>query len=200
MTPTSTTTEPPQPRTAPNGLSHRTRQRRLRRDLARRDRAAAQLAELHRIRALIAAARAVVRGGWVQNGLFAHRAERDELRTPTGWNAYRDDGRPVVGACLVGAITHAGGGLAAVDDQPVQRAFDLTWHTLFGDRGSPVRYCPAPAVRVAHLRELIRWNDDPRRTGAEVVALLRAVEQAAGCEIDRVGRQLHSSANPPEAS
>jgi hypothetical protein len=109
----------------------------------------------------------------VQNGWYVHRTERAELRATTGWNAYRNNGRPVAGACLVGAITHAGGGLATVDGQPVQRAFDLTWHTLFGDRGRPVRYCPAPAVRTA-----------------PVAALLRAVEQAAGTEIERVGRQL----------
>jgi hypothetical protein len=99
-------------------------------------------------------------------------------------------GGPVAGACHLGAITHGGGGLTTVDGQPVLRAFDLTWHTLFGDRGSPVRYCPAPTVRAAHLRDLIRWNDDPHRTAAEVAALLRAVEQAAGAEIDRVRRQL----------
>jgi hypothetical protein len=191
MTPASTTTELLQPHTAQNTLSRWTQQRRLRRDLARRDRAAAQLAELHQIRTFIAAAHALVRGGWVQNGFFAHRTQRGELRATTGWNAYRNNGRPVAGACLVGAITHAGGGLAAVDGQPVQRAFDLTWHTLFGDHGCPVRYCPAPAVRTAHLRELVRWNDDPHRTGAEVAALLQAVEQAAEAEIERVGRQLH---------
>ena len=67
-----------------------------------------------------------MRGGWVQNGWFADRTERDELRATTGWNAYRNNGRPVAGACLVGAITHAGGGLATVDGQPMQRAFDLT--------------------------------------------------------------------------
>jgi hypothetical protein len=149
------------------------------------------LAELHQIRTFIAAAHALVRGGWVQNGWFAHRTERDELRATTGWNAYRNNGRPVAGACLVGAITHAGGGLATVDGQPTQRTFDLTWHTLFGDRGRPVRYCPAPAVRAAHLRDLVRWNDDPHRTGAEVAALLQAVEQATGAEIERVARQLH---------
>ena len=190
MTPASTTTELPRPRTAQNRLSRWTRQRRLQRDLACRDRAAAQLAELHQIRMFIAAARALVGGGWVQNGWFAHRTKRDELRATTGWDAYRNNGRPVVGACLVGAITHAGGGMAMVDGQPVQRAFDLTWHTLFGDRGSPVRYCPAPTVRAAHLRDLIRWNDDPHRTAAEVTALLRAVEQTTGAEIERVRRQL----------
>jgi hypothetical protein len=190
MTLASTTTELPQPRTAQNRLPRWTRQRRLRRDLASRDRAASQLAELHQIRTFIAAAHTLVRGGWVQHGLFAHRTERDDLRATTGRNAYRNNGRPVAGACLVGAITHAGGGLATVDGQPVQRAFDLTWHTLFGDHRCPVRYCPAPAVRTAHLRELIRWNDDPHRTRAEVAALLRAVEQAAGAEIERVGQQL----------
>lgn len=50
----STTTELLPPRTAQNGLSGWTRQRRLRRDLARRDRAAAQLAELRQIRTFIA--------------------------------------------------------------------------------------------------------------------------------------------------
>jgi hypothetical protein len=190
MTPAATTTELLQPRTAQNRLSRWLRQRRLQRDLARRDHAAAQLAELHQIRAFIVAAHTLVRGGWVQNGWFVHRTERDELRATTGWSAYRNGGHPVVGACLVGAITHAGGGLTTVDGQPVQRAFDLTWHTLFGDRGSPIRYCPAPAVRATHLRDLIRWNDDPHRTGAEVAALLRAVEQVAGAEIERVGRQL----------
>jgi hypothetical protein len=195
MTPASTTTELPQPHTAQSKLSRWTQQcklrRRLRRDLARRDRAAAQLAELHQIRSFIAVAHALVRDGWVQHALFAHHTDRAELRATTGWNAFRNNGRPVAGACLVGAITHAGGGLATVDGQPVQRAFDLTWHTLFGDHGCPVRYCPAPAVRTAHLRELVRWNDDPHRTGAEVAALLQAVEQAAEAEIERVGRQLH---------
>ena len=98
----------------------------------------------------------------------------------------------MAGACLVGAITHAGGGLATVDGQPMQRTFDLTWHTLFGDRGDLVRYCPAPAVRTAHLRDLIRWNDYPHRAGTEVTALLQAVEQAAEAEVERVGRQLRS--------
>jgi hypothetical protein len=38
----------------------------------------------------------------------------------------------------------------------LQRTFDLTWHTLFGDRGRPVRYCPAPAVRASHLGDLVQ--------------------------------------------
>jgi hypothetical protein len=200
MTPASTTIDLLQPRTTQNRLSRWMQQRRLLRDLTRRDRGAAQLAELHQIRAIIAAADALVRDGWVQHALFAHRTYRAELQPTTGWNAYRNNGRPVAGACLVGAITNAGGGLATVDGQPVQRAFDLTWHTLFGDHRSPVRYCPAPAVRTAHLRELIRWNDDPHRTGADVAALLLAAEQTAGAEIERIGRQLRCSATSPTPS
>jgi len=63
MTPPSTTTDLPQPLTAQNKLTRLRKQRRLRRELARRDRAAAQLAELHQIRTFIAAAHALVRGG-----------------------------------------------------------------------------------------------------------------------------------------
>jgi hypothetical protein len=142
------------------------------------------LAELHQIRTFIAAAHALVRGGWVQNGWFAHRTERDELRATTGWNAYRNNGRPVAGACLVGAITHAGGGLATVDGQPTQRTFDLTWHTLFGDRGRPVRYCPAPAVRAAHLRDLIQPGPQRLRVSAaaEPPPRARARGDTAFCE------------------
>jgi hypothetical protein len=162
MTPTSTTTELPQPRTTQTRLSRWTRQRRLHSDLTRRDRAAAQLAELHQIRTFIAAAHALIGRGWVQNGWFAHRTERNQLQATSGWDAYRNNGQRVAGACLVGAITHA--------------------------------------VRVAHLRDLIRWNDDPHRTAAEVAALLRAVEQAAGSEIERVRRQLSGSATSPGPS
>jgi len=95
MMPASTThrTAEAAHRAEQNRLSRWTQQRQLRRDLARRDRAAAQLAELHQIRMFIAAAHALVRGGWVQNGWFAHRTERDELRATTGWNAYRTGAR-----------------------------------------------------------------------------------------------------------
>ncbi|WP_246267087.1 DUF6197 family protein [Pseudonocardia xinjiangensis] len=159
--------------------------RREQRRLAGEDRRAAHLAELHHIRALVGAARAVVGSGWVQHGWFAYRDEHGEHRTVTAATLQRMGDRPITGACLVGAIVQAGGGPAAVRSQPVQRALDLTWHTLHGSEHEPVHWCPAPPVRAAHVRDLTRWNDQPARTSAEVLSLLRAVERAAGEEIAR---------------
>jgi hypothetical protein len=159
---------------------------RERRRLAYQDRLAAHLAELHHIRALVAGARTVVRSGWVQDGWFAYRDEQGQQRAVTAQNVQRMEGRPVTGACLVGAIVQAGGGLAAVHSQPVQRALDLTWHTLYGDERERVRWCPAPSVRTAHVRDLTRWNDDPDRSPREVTALLHTVERAAATEIERL--------------
>jgi hypothetical protein len=88
-------------------------------------------------------------------------------------------GARVSGACLVGAIVHAGGGPAAVHNQLVQRTLDLTWHTLYQNPHEPVRWCPAPATRMAHVRDLTRWNDRPERSSAQVTHLLhRAIGTA----------------------
>src|SRR4029077_16968076 len=54
----------------------------------------------------------------------------------------------------------------------------------------PVRWCPAPPVRAQQLRDLVRWNDRPGRTGADVEALLGSVERAALREVDRGRGQL----------
>jgi hypothetical protein len=84
---------------------------------------------------------------------------------------------------MVGSIVHAGGGLAAVGSQHVQRALDLTWHTLYGDDREPVRCCPASPIRSAQVR-------DPRggttnRSARHVIALLHRVERATGAELGR---------------
>lgn len=158
---------------------------RRRRHLAARDRLSAHVATLHRIRTLIADARNVLGGGWVQNGWFSYRDEGGALRTVTAQNLPDVADRPVTGACLVGAIVQAGGGPAAAQTQPVQRALDLTWHTLYGGQ-QPIRWCPAPAIRLAHVRDLTRWNDDPDRAGHEVTELLDAADRVAVAEIDRL--------------
>ena len=88
-------------------------------------------------------------------------------------------GHEISASCLVGAIVTAGGGVDAVDTQPVQRALDLTWHTLRDARYHPTAWSPNPVVRLAHLRDLTGWNDHPRRSREEVLALLRATEHAA---------------------
>lgn len=145
------------------------RPRSRRRRLVELDRLAAHLTGLDRIRAVVGGASAVVTAGWVQHGWFSEH-----------------DGRAA--ACLVGAVVHAGGGPAALRTQPVQRALDLTWHALHGDPDGPVRWCPAPAVRALHVRELTHWNDDRRRTADDVTRLLARADALARTEIDQTRR------------
>jgi hypothetical protein len=167
----------------PRGARSRAR-RRERRRLAELDRLAAHLTDLERIRRVVGRAAAVVAAGWVQDGWFATLDARGRERVVGGGVRLRAD-RPVVGACLVGAIVQGGGGPGAAATQPVQRALDLTWHALRGDPARPVRWCPGPRARALHVLELTRWNDDPRRTRAEVTGLLRAADGLAGQEVER---------------
>jgi hypothetical protein len=167
---------------APVGWRARRRARRL---LAEQDRIGAQLAELIQIRDLVAAARAVVAAGWVQDAWFVSHDAQGKPRAVDFMAARRMGRVPVDRACLVGAILHAGGGVASADTQLVQRTFDLTWHTMHRGAADPVRWCPAPPVRAQQLRDLVRWNDRPCRTAADVEALLHSVEQAAMREVDR---------------
>jgi hypothetical protein len=159
--------------------------------LARRDRAvpdavSARLAELQLIRGLLDEAAVVVSAGWVQRGWFTTSGTDGGTRVVTAHNLGDLVGRPVTGACLVGAVVAAGGGPSSVRSQLVQRTLDLTWHALREDAHAPVRWCPAPAVRMAHVRDLTRWNDHPARTAADVVGLLRSAvgvahQQGAAC-------------------
>jgi hypothetical protein len=157
--------------------------RRERRRLAAADRHAAHLAELHHIRGLLAEARGIVEAGWTQHSWFVV-GDGGARRAVDARNLQLLAGHPVAAACLVGAIVEAGGGVAQVRSQPVQRALDLTWHTRFGVPGSAVHWCPPPHVRAAHVRDLTSWNDHPRRRVGDVTALLDAAERAATAEID----------------
>ena len=145
-----------------------------RRRLARQDRHSARLAELHSIRALVQEAVSVVRAGWVQHSWFATTNDHGQTRLIAGQKVFEVADQPVSGACLVGAIVHVGGGPAVVHSQLVQRTLDLTWHTLYGDSGSPVRWCPPPAIRMTNVRDLTSWNDHPARTASDVDALLKS--------------------------
>ena len=164
--------------------------RRARRSLAEQDRLGARLAELVQIRDLAAAAGEVVAAGWVRDAWYVSRDAHGRPRAVGVIQARRMGNVPVDRACLVGAILHAGGGVASADTQLVQRTLDLTWHTLHRGAAEPVRWCPAPPVRAQHLRDLVRWNDRAGRTGTEVAALLRSVEQAAAAELDSSRRRL----------
>jgi hypothetical protein len=162
--------------------------RRLRRHerqrLARRDDLLARLAELHHIRALLEETVVVVSGGWIQNAWLAVLDGQGRQHDLTAPHLHLATGRPVVGACLVGGIVLAAGGPPAAHSQLVQRTLDLTWHTLHEGQREPVRWCPSPDVRSAHVRDLTRWNDHPTRTSADVLALLGSTVSAAGTQIE----------------
>jgi len=168
---------------APAGRLERYRRRRR---AAEHDRRSARLAELHRIRAMVDDAATLVESGWVRDAWFVWDDGTGRRHAVATVSAVLSVPRPVVGACLVGAVVHAGGGPAAVRTQPVQRALDLLWHTLHRGPDEPVRWCPAPAVRAAHVRDLTGWNDAPRRTREDAVALLRDAGRLADREIERL--------------
>ena len=149
-----------------------------RRRSAEHDLRMSRLAALHQVRAVLDQARDVVDAGWIRHG----------------WVVYDGDGR-VGGACLVGAIVLGGGGITAVQTQPVQRALDVAWHALVRDPGEPVRWCPAPSVRLAHTRELASWNDDPARRACEVSGLLARAEELTAAEMGRLRGQLSRTAS-----
>jgi hypothetical protein len=168
-----------------------------RRRLARQDLLTAQLVDLHRIHTVLVDARALVDNGWVRDTWFTYDDEHGRHRAVSAFDAHRIGEYPITSACLVGAIVMAGGGLAEIHSQPVQRALDLTWHTLFADVGETVRWCPAPSIRTMQVRELTRWNDHPHRTQRQVSDLLQAAEVAAHTEIAQCRHRLHRTADVP---
>jgi hypothetical protein len=156
------------------------------RRLAEIDRRQAHLAELHGIRSVLAAAGQLIEVGWLQHAWYRYRNEAGRERTITAYSPPRADDEVVAGACLVGALIEAGGGLPAARSQLVQRTLDLTWHTLFTDGRDPVRWCPAPPIRAIHLRDLTAWNDRYGRRRSEVAGLLEESAQTADREIARL--------------
>jgi hypothetical protein len=156
--------------------------RNLTRQLRERDVASARLAELHNLADILNQAADMISAGWLQHSWFAYQDDSGRTRAVTAYNVDEMADRPVVGACLVGAIVEAGGGLSNVRTQPVQRAIDLTWYTLFNTAPAPNHWTPAPEVRTQHVRDLTRWNDEPRRTALQAEALLRRSAGAAVSE------------------
>ena len=163
--------------------------RRLTRQLGIRDDVSARLAELHNIAGILNQAADMISSGWLQHSWFAYRDDNGQTKTVTAYNVNEMAGRPVTGACLVGAIVQACGGLSKVRTQPVQRALDITWHTLFETTPQPNHWTPAPAIRTLRVRDLTRWNDHPRRTAPQAEALLRRSAAAARSEAAHVSRR-----------
>jgi len=167
--------------------SWRTR-RRQSRQLRLRDQISARLAELDQIACILNDAAELVRAGWLQDSWFAYRDDAGRIRPVHAYNAKQLTGHPVVAACLVGAIVQAGGGLPHVRTQVVQRALDVTWHTLAKTPPALVRRTPAPETRLHHVQDLTRWNDHPGRTAGQAEELLRRSATAARSEADIVRR------------
>ena len=169
-------------RTDRPGTRHGRRRERLR--LAEQDRCSAQLASLHQTCEVLARARDLVETGWIRGGWFAY--ETDGVRQiAAAQNLALVQHRPVTAACLVGGLVYAGGGIAAVNSEPVRRAIELTWRTLTGDQHRPINWCPPPATRAMHVRDLTRWNDHPSRKPADVHALLTRAHTMATAELER---------------
>lgn len=172
--------------------------RRLHKDecarLARHDMDAVRLAELHCIRALLEETVVLVNVGWIQNAWLAVLDAQGRQHRLTAHDIHLATDRPVSGACLVGGIVFAAGGPSAATSQLVQRTLDLLWHTLYEGPRQPVRWCPSPAVRAAHVRDLTRWNDHPERTLGQVAGLLHSTVGTANAQMDaRRAQQSHDS-------
>ncbi len=155
-----------------------------RRRLARQDLLAVRRLELHNMRSLLEEAIVLVNVGWIRGAWFAVLDSQGREVKLTAHHAHLAIDRSVSSVCLVGGIAQAAGGPRAVHTQLVQRTLDLTWHVLHEDERQPVRWCPAPAIRSAHLRDLTRWNDQHRRTARHVTALLESAVGAANKQIE----------------
>lgn len=156
----------------------RTRRRQFR-QLRLRDQISARLAELDHIACVLNDAADLVHAGWLQDSWFAYRDDTGRIKPVNAYNVKEMAGHPVVAACLVGAIVEAGGGLPHLRAQGVQRALDLTWHTLFMRPAELLHRIPAPQTRVHHVQDLTRWNDHRGRTAGEAEELLRRSATAA---------------------
>lgn len=157
-----------------------------RRAVARDRRLVAHLHELDDLQRLLTDARGVVERGWIQHSWFAYLDEHGRVRKAASAATMDAQGRPLVAACLVGAVVSAAGGPQVVHSQQVQRALDLVWHALAADEGQAVAWCPAPDIRMARVRDLTSWNDGTDRTATEVASLLLTAERVAVHEAARV--------------
>jgi hypothetical protein len=145
-----------------------------------------RLRELGELVHLLSDARGIVERGWIQHAWFAYLDEHGRVRKASSAAAMDVQGRPLVGACLVGAVVSAAGGPHAVHAPRVQHSLDVVWHALARDEGEPVLWCPAPDIRMGRVRDLTSWNDAPARTAADVAGLLLTAERVAVQESSRL--------------
>lgn len=122
-------------------------------------------------RALLERARALVAAGWVQDAFYVVRDRRGRERPVSPFGLLLVSRGEVVGACLVGAVSHAASGVDRRDRRAdAALAVDTVWAALVG--AAPPADLGHPAERAARVRELARWNDEPQRSRADVLDLL----------------------------
>jgi hypothetical protein len=149
------------------------------------DRAGVDHARLDRSRSVLEAARAVIERGWLQRGWYvtpppAPRTLAARMLRPDR-SPEIDDVRQ---ACLVAAVALAADGGRARPDVvgDAGPTLDIVWDAMLESSDGPWvaatgRAAP-PEVRIARIRELVRWNDAAGRTRDEVLTLLdRAISR-----------------------
>ena len=120
-------------------------------------------------------ARAVIAQGWIQDHWFAHRPAPSHLRAQSSRSS--DGLGDVAAACLVGAVVFAaqqrGSGDRLVKAGPALDYLWDAWQESRGLGGTGVAGRAAPReLRMARVRDLTRWNDQPGRTREEVLGLV----------------------------
>jgi hypothetical protein len=150
------------------------------------DRSATEgLRRLDHARTVLEAARAVIERGWLQRGWYVSPAPQPRSIAARLLRPDRSPGIDEVHqACLVAAVALAADGGGARPDviRDAGPMLDIVWDAML--EASEGRWIEAsgraapPEVRIARIRELVRWNDAAGRTRDEVLALLdRAISR-----------------------
>jgi hypothetical protein len=132
-------------------------------------------------RSMLERAHALIADCWVQDAFYVVRDAQGALRPVSPFGLLLTTRDDVAGACLVGAVAHAS---STVDRRerraPAATAVDMLWSELAdrhpdavaGTGVLPAWDDPHPGARAARVRDLARWNDDPRRSRDDVLGLL----------------------------
>jgi hypothetical protein len=140
--------------------------------------------------AVLQHARAIIEAGWVQNRWTAAAVPSTSQTASPATASVADDGTAdgSVRACVVAAVALAVRARDPRADLAVTTgpAVAHLWDAVHGDRRWRAAGRAAPhEVRIGRMRELARWNDEPGRTRADVVAALdRAAAQVVAMTVD----------------
>jgi hypothetical protein len=135
--------------------------------------------------AVLQQARSIIEAGWVQSRWTAPAGSTPHARVSAGED-------PAGRVCLVAAVALAVRDRDSRADLAVGTgpALAFVHDAVFAGRAAG-RSAPHH-VRVQRMRELARWNDEPGRTRADVVA---ALGRAAAAVVARVVEPAHDRTN-----